>query len=159
MATIAYDPLQLFEGFFKQSCDDPPLEKSIDSDHFVVVDVLEVTESFVLEVDSVPTVSERNPDLKLNILLWMGAGLFALVISGFAYVLNSMDSHRQELQGVLNGKASEALLIETQNEIREARKDFSEQVKMINSDMRADRAEAINRHLEIIKRLPPPKPE
>lgn len=66
------------------------LEPKIILQYSDVLAIVDAYEPMALEVEEVT--GTTSTDLKLNIILWMGAGLFALMIGGFWTIYSSLDT-------------------------------------------------------------------
>lgn len=156
MAAVAYDPLINFEDIFRNPFDRPIVERVVESEYFVTVELIEVSESFVLEGNEMAIPAASRTDLFVAIGLPIILAAAALV--GGAWMMytrldDKIDSQVEQVTSDIR-TVGETFRAEASAD----RKLFTDQFEKIRSDMRQDRAESVNRHMEIINRLPPAAP-
>ncbi len=156
MAALAYDPFICLEGIFNNPFEAHSSGKVADSEYFVAVEVTQITESFILEGDDMAVQASSKMDLFVAIglpillaaLVWVGGAWMM-----YARLDDKIDSQVNQLTSDIKG-VSETLRVE----LGADRKAFTEQFENIRSDMRQDRAETVNRHMELMQRLQPSSP-
>lgn len=153
MAAIAFDPLPSLEGFFQNPFEGALIEKVVNSEYFVIAEVTEVTKSFELEDDHMAVQAASRMDLFVSIGLPVLVAAGALI--GGAWMMytrldEKIDAQVEQVTTDLKA-VSETLRVE----LGADRRAFTDQLEKIRSDMRSDRSDAMNRHMEILTRLPP----
>lgn len=152
MAALAYDPYVCLEGIFRNPFESPIVERVVDSEYFISVEVSEISESFVLEGDDMAIPAASRTDLFVALGLPIIAA--AVVLVGGAWMMytrldDKIDSQVDQVTAKISS-VGETLRTEAGAD----RKLFTEQFEKLRSDMRQDRAETVNRHMEILNRLP-----
>ncbi|BCA30167.1 hypothetical protein [Metapseudomonas otitidis] len=106
---------------------------------FAILENTDVSEPAALKAQVVNTTTvNSNVELRLNILIWLAGAILLALAGSFLYLNSSINDTRRELQQAMDGKSSEALVLQVSQEAAATRRHMDMQLKSVQAQIKSE---------------------